>query len=112
MTIGGPQLRTARSRSVTRDIQVIRKSLSTVARALGRLGPALAAAGSTRPERAVSARRKPTLSPARRRALKFQGQYMSEVRELGPRQKAQVKALRAAKGVEAAIRYARKLTRR
>jgi hypothetical protein len=37
---------------------------------------------------------------------------MSEVRELGPRQKAQVKALRAAKGVEAAIRYAKKLSKR
>ena len=105
-------MKTTRGKSISRDIQVIRKSFSTIARALGRLGPALAAAGSVRPERAVSARRKPTLSPARRRALKFQGQYMSEVRELGPRQKAQVKALRAAKGVEAAIRYARKLSRR
>jgi hypothetical protein len=105
-------LRATRGRSISRDIQAIRKSLSTVARALGRLGPALAAAGAARPEQAVSARRKPTLSPARRRALKFQGQYMSEVRELGPRQKAQVKALRAAKGVEAAIRYARKLSKR
>jgi hypothetical protein len=77
------------------------------------LGPALAAATGAAPkEHAAGARRKPTLSPARRRALKFQGQYMSEVRELGPRQKAQVKALREAKGVEAAIRYARKLSKR
>ena len=77
------------------------------------MGPALQAAAEAAPkERAVSARRKPTLSPARRRALKFQGQYMSEVRDLGPRQKAQVKALREAKGVEAAIRYARKLSKR
>lgn len=106
-------MRTPRAKSISRDIQAIRKSLSTVARALGRLGPALeGAAGAARPERAASVRRKPTLSPARRRALKFQGQYMSEVRELGPRQKAQVKALRAAKGVEAAIRYARKLSKR
>jgi len=102
-------LRTARGKSITRDIQVIRKSLSAVARALGRLGPALAAAGSARTERAVSARRKPTLSPARRRALKFQGQYMSEVRELGPRQKARVKALKEQKGFEAAIKVAKRL---
>jgi hypothetical protein len=77
------------------------------------LAPALeAATGSAPGERPAPTRRKPTLSPARRRALKFQGQYMSEVRELGPRQKAQVKALRAAKGVEAAIRYAKKLSKR
>jgi hypothetical protein len=106
-------LRTPRGKSISRDIQAIRKSLSTVARALGRLGPALAAATGAAPKAGViSERRKPTLSPARRRALKFQGQYMSEVRELGPRQKAAVKALREAKGVEAAIRYARKLSKR
>jgi hypothetical protein len=106
-------LRTPRGKSISRDIQAIRKSLSTVARALGRLGPALAAATGAAPKAgAISERRKPTLSPARRRALKFQGQYMSEVRELGPRQKAAVKALREAKGVEAAIRYARKLSKR
>ena len=106
-------MRTSSAKSISRDIRAIRKSLSTVARALGRLGPALeAAAGATPRERAASTRRRPTLSPARRRALKFQGQYMSEVRELGPRQKVQVKALREAKGVEAAIRYARKLKKR
>ena len=105
-------MRATRGKSITRDIQAIRRSLSTVARALGRLGPALAAAGAAGPGRIASARRKPTLSPARRRALKFQGQYMSEVRDLGPRQKVQVKALREKKGVEAAIRFARKLSKR
>lgn len=105
-------MRTARGKSISRDIQAIRRSLSTVARALGRLGPALAAAGAAGSGRGASNRRKPVLSPARRRALKFQGQYMSEVRDLGPRQKTQVKALREAKGVEAAIRYARKLSKR
>jgi hypothetical protein len=105
-------LRTPRGKSISRDIQAIRKSLSTVARALGRLGPALAAVGAAGSGRVLSTRRKPVLSPARRRALKFQGQYMSEVRDLGPRQKTQVKALREAKGVEAAIRYARKLSKR
>lgn len=37
---------------------------------------------------------------------------MSQVRELSPRQKARVKALRAKRGVEAAIRFAKGLTRR
>jgi hypothetical protein len=37
---------------------------------------------------------------------------MSQVRELPPRLKAQVKALRAKKGVEAAIRYAKRLAKR
>jgi hypothetical protein len=37
---------------------------------------------------------------------------MSQVRELSPRLKAKVKALRAKKGVEAAIRFAKSLAKR
>lgn len=101
-----------RRRSVSRDVWAIRKSLATISRALGRLGPALAAA--THHSRNPSGRRgrKLRLSPARRAALKLQGQYMGYLRTLKPRQKARVKALRATKGVRAAITLAKDLARK
>jgi hypothetical protein len=70
---------------------------------------AATAARSTTP---VAGRRRPTITPARRKALAWQGQYMSYVRELGPRAKAKVKALREKKGVEAAVRLAKTLAKR
>ena len=91
---------------------MIRRSLTSITRALSRLGPALQLMTAVRSSAGAPARKKPVLSPARRRALAWQGQYMSYVRELPPRQKAKVKALRARKGVEAAIRFAKRLTKR
>ena len=99
-----------RRTSVTKDVQAIRRSLGSIARTLGRLGPALEAAlrGSENPGRRG---RKLRLSPARRAALRRQGQYMGHLRNLKARQKARVKALREAKGFRAAITLARKLAR-
>jgi hypothetical protein len=57
----------------------------------------------------VRQRRKLMLSPARRAALELQGQYMGCLRNLKPRQKAQVKALRARKSIRAAISEAKRL---
>ena len=54
-------------------------------------------------------RRSLKLSPRRRAALKLQGAYMGFMRQLGPRQKARVKALKAAKGFPAAIALAKRL---
>ena len=53
-------------------------------------------------------------SPSRRRpsSTRAQGQYMGYLRGLKPRQKARVKALRAAKGVRPAIAFARRLANR
>lgn len=51
------------------------------------------------------------LSPARRAALRLQGQYMGYLRALKPRQKATVKAARAARGIAIAIRLARGLAK-
>jgi hypothetical protein len=103
-------LRKRRAGSVSRDVQAIRRSLGSIARALARLVPALEAAtrGPANPARRG---RKLRLSPARRASLKLQGQYMGYLRTLKPRQKARVKALRAAKGVRVAISTARKLAR-
>jgi hypothetical protein len=50
--------------------------------------------------------------PARLRALRLHGKYFGYLRHLKPRQKAGVRALRARKGVKAAIKRARKLAGR
>jgi hypothetical protein len=98
-----------RRTSVTRQIRIIRSALTSVMGALDRLGPALAASTARVAGAASPPRRKMRLSPARRAALKIQGQYMGYLRGLKPRQKVRVKALRQTKGVRAAIAMARKL---
>jgi len=82
--------------------------LTSITRALGRLGSALekgAAAAVPRPGRRAT----PKLTPARRAALKLQGQYIGYMRNLRPAQRTRVKAMRATKGVLAAIRLAKQL---
>jgi hypothetical protein len=51
------------------------------------------------------------ISPKRRAAMRDQGRYMSAIRTLSAAQRAQVKKVRAAKGVDAAIAAARRLQR-
>jgi hypothetical protein len=89
----------------------IRRSLASITRALARLGPALQAAAHKPASQGRTGRtgRKLKLSRARRATLKLQGQYIGYIRSLKPRQKTRVKALRAAKGVQPAIRLARRL---
>ena len=100
-----------RPRSINAEVQAIRRSLAAVVRTLGRLGTALQAAAQA-PRAAESTRRKLNLSPQRQAALKLQGQYIGHMRMLPARQQARVKALREAKGVRAAIRYAQSLKKR
>ena len=101
-----------RQRSITAEIQTIRRSLNAVARSLGRLGSALEAAARAPRGGQQPARRKLRLSPQRMAALKLQGQYIGHMRMLPARQQARVKALRLKKGVRAAIRYAQSLSKR
>jgi len=54
-------------------------------------------------------RRKVRLSPKARAGLVLQGRYMGYMRQLKPRQKAQVRKVKEAKGVRAAIAKARSL---
>jgi hypothetical protein len=90
------------------ELFVIRRSLATIASAIGRLGPALDAA--TRPSgKPTQAGRKRKLSPARRASLKLQGQYMGYLRNLKPGQKVRVKAVRVSRGFRPAIKLARTL---
>jgi hypothetical protein len=58
----------------------------------------------------VSRSRSPRkLSVKARASLKLQGRYMGYMRQLGPRQKAQVRKIRETKGVRAAIAKAKSL---
>ena len=99
----------ARARSLAREITAVRRSLSALDKALTRLAAQgghairMAATSSGRP------RRKMNLSPARRKALQLHGKYMGYIRQLKPRAKAKVRALRVKKGLRAAIAKARKL---
>ena len=100
-----------RQRSITAEIQTIRRSLASVARSLGRLGSALEAAARV-PRGKQPRTRKLHLTPERMAALKLQGKYIGHMRMLPARQQARVKALRVTKGVRAAIRYAQSLSKR
>ena len=104
-------MRTPRRRSVSKELQSIRRSLASIVRAIGRVGPALEAAarGAAAPP---GPRRPRNLSPERRAALKLQGSYIGHVRKLSLKQRARVKKLRSEKGVRAAIRLAKALSRR
>jgi hypothetical protein len=75
------------------------------------LAPLLQAAASASPGNPSRRGRKLRLSAERRAALRLQGQYMGHLRSLKPRQKARVKALRAAKGIRPAIAFARRLAK-
>jgi hypothetical protein len=103
-------VRTSRRRSVSQELNSIRRSLTSIVRTIARLAPALEAAGRAPGTPAVT-RPPRKLSPERRAALKLQGQYIGHVRKLSPKQRARVKKLRSAKGVKAAIRFAMSLAR-
>jgi len=61
---------------------------------------------------AGGARRTLRITPKRRAQLKLQGAYMGFMRQLGPRHKAQAKALKEKMGFTAAIALARRLAGR
>jgi hypothetical protein len=85
--------------------------VSTIGAAVQRLFTALERAAAAPAIRAARPRRKLNLSPARRAALKLQGQYMGYIRTLPPRSKARVRGVREKDGVRAAISLARRLAR-
>ena len=100
------------STALARELTTIRTSFHRLASAFGRIAPYLA----IEPEVITvnsdgRRRRKPRLSAAQRAALKLQGKYMGTMRGLKPRQITQVKKIREAKGIRAAIRAAEKMAR-
>ncbi len=96
---------------MAREIRIIRRALTSIASAVGRLAPQLARPRNPKLAASDRPRRKLKLSAERRAALKLQGEYMGFLRGLKPRQRSQVKALRAAKGFGRAVALARKLGR-
>jgi hypothetical protein len=89
-----------------KSVRSIRNTLQQLRRDLLRLAPLLAALEAEAKPR----RRKLKITPARRAALKLQGQYMGYMRQLKPRQRAQVKKIRAQKGIRPAIAAAKRLS--
>jgi hypothetical protein len=64
-----------------------------------------------RRSKAAPPRARGPISPKRRAAMRDQGRYMGAISRLSAVKRAQVKKLRAVKGVDAAIAIARKLAR-
>jgi len=87
----------------------VRLALRDIERQLSKLVARISQLEQRKSPGGPGARRSLKLSPQRRAALKLQGAYMGFMRQLGPRQKTRVKALKAAKGFPAAISLAKKL---
>jgi len=91
----------------------MRKQLSTFDRSLRRLASMIGQLDGR-----IERRRKPragsrnALSRKARASMVLQGRYMGFMRQLKPRQKAQVRKIREAKGVRAAIERAKEMTHR
>jgi hypothetical protein len=97
----------SRGSTVSRNISTVRRSLRTLERALASLALGLKVEATRQVKASGKPSRKLKLSPARRKALKLHGTYMGYVRQLKPRAKAEVRALREKKGVKVAIARAR-----
>src|SRR5437773_6291579 len=91
------------SSSIRKQLVAVRRSLRGLDRSLSRLAAALNGFGGA-PSSVARARRQ--LSSRARAALKLQGRYMGYMRQLKPKQKAAVRAVKEKKGVEAAIKNA------
>ena len=97
--------------SIAVNIRTIQRSLRTLDHALRRLAVSVQTVSAQKApaNRATPAKRTLKLSPARKAALKLQGQYMGHMRKLAAKEKAEVKALKAAKGIRPAIARAKQL---
>lgn len=97
---------------VAKELAVARQALLALEKSLTRLGERvdhfIVGGVNARPE----PRRRLKLSPARIKALQLHGRYLGYMRQLKPRAKTQVRALREKKGVRAAIARARRLAGR
>jgi hypothetical protein len=102
----------ARRTSITSAITAARTSLRGLQRLLARLAikaRALELAAATNGSPVRGSRREMTITPQRRAQLKLQGQYMGLMRQLKPKQKAQVKAAKAKGGYGKGISMAKRL---
>lgn len=105
--------RTAKKSSIAKGLASARRSLRALERSLARLARQVRDIGRTNSAKpAGKPRRKLKLMPARLKALRLHGRYLGYMRQLKSRAKAEVRALRAKKGVKVAIKRARKLAGR
>ena len=95
-----------RAGSVVKEIRRLRTALKAAYHSLARLSSHVAAVQAN-PD--GNGRTRPRVSAKARASLVLQGRYMGYVRQLKPRQKAQVRKIKEAKGVRAAIAKARRL---
>ncbi len=97
-------------KTIAKEIRTIRRSIPALDRSLRRLAFMLGQLDGRveRRRKPRAASRKP-LSAKARASLVLQGRYMGYMRQLKPRQKAQVRRIKETKGVRAAIQRARKL---
>jgi len=99
---------------VAKQIAAMRRSVNALARSIRNLAPAIRQLerAAAAPRRGRGRRRPLRLSPARRAALKLQGQYMGYLRQLTASQKKQVKIAREKKGLRQAIALAKRLAKK
>ncbi len=97
-------------KTIAKEISTLRRSIPALDRSLRRLAFMLGQLDGR-----IERRRRPRvgsrrpLSTKARASLKLQGRYMGHMRQLNPRQKAQVRKIRETKGVRVAITWAKKL---
>ncbi len=94
--------------SVAREIRRLRTALRVAHRSLARLSRQVAAGANS----GGNGRSRPRLSSKARASLVLQGRYMGFMRQLKPRQKAQVRKIKELKGVRAAIAKAKQISSR
>ena len=97
---------TARHRkTIAKEISTLRRSLTEVDRSLRRFAAMLSQLDGGK----IGTRAERRLSSKARVSLVLQGRYMGYMRQLKPRQKAQVRRIKETKGVRAAIQRARRM---
>ena len=90
------------------EVLRIRRSLRALDQSFRRFAPLLTAVAQSAPKN-EKPRRQPRYSAKARASLVLQGRYMGYMRQLKPKQKAQVRKVRESMGVRAAISKARSL---
>jgi len=96
-------------RRISSELLILRHTLNAFDRSLRRLTPLLSSGADLNSASNEDGRSRPRLSPKARASMVLQGRYMGYMRQLKPRQKAQVRRIREVKGVRLAIARAREL---
>jgi len=103
---------TKNARRIANELRAMHRSISMLNNAVRRLGPILKLVASTNGHPAGGdSRVRAALSPKQRAALKLQGRYMGFIRQLTPKQKAEIRRIREKSGIETAIKRAMQLAR-